>query len=271
MERFTVCTAVDEAHLRQLEVSACTWSRNRPEMADLPFVIVFDRDQVTESRVADVFRSVWRRPPELTLVPWPLQGIEYGNQRAKMLSAYVHAVPAAVKTRWWVKIDTDAIAMHHDPRWVPIEDMRSNAVVLAPKWHYCKPPNQVRALDEWGDGVPGLQDRPRLNIPVAADDNKCRYARFCSWVQFTRQDWSCEVASYCPHGWLPVPSQDGFHSYCVLRRGDPWRKYPARDYGWTNASRFSKLKMMAAAALDMAEEIDQESDTREYVESTATT
>lgn len=270
MEAPTVVTATDAAHLRQLEVTMPTWRRNRPEMGDMPFLVIYDRDEVNEARVRDVFAGTWRRMPNLTCVPWPPVGLEYANQRGKMLAAYVHVPPEYVRTRYWVKVDTDVIAVHHDPRWIPLDFFGSRNVIAAPRWGYTKPANQMALLDEWGDGVPGLQDRPPLNLLYDPAGNKCPHSRFCSWVFWVDTAWSAEVAGYCQHGWLPVPSQDGYHFYCCARRGDSWAKYGAKGFGWTNTPRLAKLKQLAAAALDMGDEPSGESDTREYEATSAT-
>lgn len=259
--RCTVVTAVDRAHLEQLEITLPTWRRNRPEMWRWPWLVIYDRDQLSPERIRAVLESEFSSRLDLCLHPWPTPGIEYSSQRAKMLSSYVHVPPSIVKTDWWMKIDTDVIAKEHNPAWVPSTADLSGKVVLAPRWGYTKPANQMAMLDRWADGA----EFPLgpLNLPYDPVAGKCCHSRFCSWVSFYNTVWTRKAANLCPHGWLPCPSQDGYHYYCVARFGDQWGKYPAKHLGWTNTPSLRKLKISTAAVMEVMEAPDIDSDERE--------
>lgn len=263
-DTFTLVTAVDRAHLEQLEVVLPTWRRNRYEAWRWPWLVIYDQTQLTAERIRAALESEFANRLDLRLQPWPPQGLEYASQRAKMLAAYVHVPPMVVRTPWWMKIDTDVIAKEFNPQWIPSTKQLAGHVVLAPRWGYTKPANQMAIFDAWAGGEDGgLFTTPKLSLPFDPESGKCSHPRFCSWVSFYRTDWTREVSGFCPHGWLPAASQDGYHFYCLARQGLSWGKYHAKAFGWTNTPRLAKLKVSAAAVMEIMDHPMLESDTRE--------
>lgn len=268
----TVVVAVDKKTLPQLKVSNETWAKNRPELFEWPFLLIYDRDAFSQSQLAAELRGTPLSGATVRTMPWPPSqpSLCYANQREKMLTAFVYAA-LSVETDWWMKIDADAIAI--EPRtlneWAPPYWFERDPIFLAPRdqqqfdpryygwiaspWSYTKPARQMADLDAWGDGVPQLAGHPRLNLPYEPTARRCRHPRMASWLSFYRTDWSRFVAqlafNFSGQWNLPVPSQDGYVFYCAKRRGDRFLRTNMKRRGWTNVPKFSKLKLRAAEAL----------------------
>ena len=251
----TVCVAIDRKTVEQLQIAAPTWLRHHPWLAAIPWVVAYDRTAIWEAEAAEALRSVGKDNARLVAWPESSEAPPYASQRERMLTSFVLIPPRYVQTTWWVKIDTDAVALAPVEwplaPWFTTPD--GPPAIVASPWSYTKPGDQMAALDDWGDRVPELAARPRLNLPYEPGSRRCRHPRIASWLSFYRTDWSRIVAGYaersCPPDHMPVPSQDGYHFYCAARRGDSVVRTKMKRHGWTNCPRLQTLRNVAAASL----------------------
>jgi len=267
----TAVVAVDEKTLPQIQVSSWTWARHRPHLFARPWIVIYDRRAFSGLELRQALCSTPLADAKVNALPWPPKEPVggYASQRERMLTGFVYA-PLRVDTAWWMKIDTDALALEYreTSSWAPpdwfqpqptsspatngLYDHRYHAWIASP-WGYTKPANQMDQLDTWGDHVPGLQEHPRLDLPFDRDGRRCRHPRMASWVSFYRTDWSCFAARLAWDSvgpWrIPVPSQDGYHFYVAQRRGDNYLRANQKRRGWTNCPRFANLQQRAAEVL----------------------
>lgn len=271
MPEFTTVVGVDAKTLPQLELTLPTWHKYRPEMFRQPWLIFYDRVAVTlpwlRRTVGHLLHGC-----DVRAVAWPSDPRAcYPTQRERMLSGFVHA-PRFVATDWWLKVDTDAVALHATdwlpPAWFEQQPQPEQPktdidpyipyapgynVWIASPWGYTKPADQMQQLDAWGDGVDALQPYPRLDVPFEPGARRARHRRMASWVSFYRTDWSryaSEVARhYCSPNHIPVPSQDGYHFYFAQRRGDRYLRAQMKRRGWTNCPRAKQLMETTAKAM----------------------
>jgi hypothetical protein len=274
---FTTVLGVDAKTLEQLVVSAPTWRKYRPEMFARPFLVFYDSTEVALSKLRETLLSLGFGESPVRAVSWPIVGRQpYANQREKMLTGFCH-VSRFVQTPWWLKVDTDAIALKPSD-WAPAEwfepddsieydpeadrpdyllgldyDPRYNVIISSP-WGYTKPGDQMAALDDWADGVDILAPYPRLDVPFTPGARRARHPRIASYVSFYRADWTrfaSDIARhYCGFDKIPVPSQDGYHFYIAKRRGDRILRANMKRRGWTNCPRIAGLRATAARALN---------------------
>lgn len=248
----TVVLVVDEKTLGQAYYSIPTWFKNRRLMWSMPWVVVYDSRALSSSRVetlADNFML-----PSPTFVPWHR---DYDNQREKMLSAWVHAPPRAVETKWWMKVDTDVVArpcdQWIDDAWFLPDENGNYAEYIASSWNYTKAKGGGGAALEWCDSLEDWGDQfpwgPRLNLHEHINEagDKIYYKRMCSYVSYYLAEASKDLADKCD--WkLPVPSQDTVVWYYTERRGARCIRSKQKAKGWLS---ISNTKNMQKAALEI--------------------
>lgn len=229
---FTTVVGVDDKHERELELVWPTWQAHRPEIFTSPLLLICDGVRSTND---------WER--RLRFVDHPAKRIvrwsqEAATQREKMLSGLVFAAAEHVQTPWYLKIDTDAVSLRAcpwiDEVWFEPIDGRPPSMVASP-WGYTKPAEWIPKLDDWGDGVEGLRDRPRLDLVPQPGAVRLRHRRIISWLMFGQTAFLRRVADWCG-GRLPVPSQDTVLWYCATRAGVPVRKVHMSGYGWAHGA-----------------------------------
>ena len=247
---FTTVVAVDGNTLAQLEISAPTWRKNRPELWNNKMLVIYDRDVVTPDALDFLDH------PFLDLYGWPPDFL-FTDQREKMLSAFVHVPPAVVTTTWWLKIDCDAVALNSDPwldpSWFEAQDTDGTLTkynsFIGSRWGYTKPSEQMSLLDLWADGISGLNAYPPLDLPYNPESKTLKHRRMASWICFFNTAWSKIASGYASYPAIPVPSEVGYHFYIAERRSDPYMLTNFKKRGWGNFSNLRKLRHVAKGVL----------------------
>lgn len=244
---YTIVIGVDAKHLLQLSWTLPTWRRHKPSLFDHPIVIFYDReDEAVNGRL---IREVVDHP-DLTVYPWPPKGVVLkdadadkwtNSQRYKMLAGYVHVPAAHVWTPYWLKLDTDAIAMGQD-NWINPEWFKNDTAFIGPKWNFTRPPDQMMVLDKWVERNKHCVDmifwsnKSPLNLVPQPDSDRLGHRRACSWCAFFNTEFTrkCAIAaaSTCGECQLPVPSQDGFLWYMATRGGYGVKPENIKAKGW---------------------------------------
>jgi hypothetical protein len=248
---FTTVLVLDKEHLPELKASWPTWVKHRPILQQNPLVVLCDTAQSRHFWLSEL-----QFLPEDNLDIVPIPQVPEMSQRERMLSAFVHMAPFFVKTPWYLKLDTDAVAHSSDSEWPMAQWFQPNdqgkvPVFVTNPWGYTKPANSLEVLDNWADTIPGLKDHPRLNVPFNPEWSRVCHSRIISWCFFGRTDWSREVACYAPNR-LPVPSQDTYLWYCAARRGDFYRTVKMKQHGWDHVSNRRKLVDQCRAIMNGA-------------------
>jgi len=233
---------VDRRHCEELRWVWPTWMRFKPELREMPAVVFHDVTQVR----ADTL-SFLREHPNVRLVPWELPNA--WNQRERMLTGFVQVPAREVTTPWYLKLDTDVIATGPGewikPEWFEPDAAGETPVFISSKWGYTKPRYVMDLLDDWGDNIPLLAGKPRLNLPYSSKDKRLKHRRIISWLFFGRTDWTREIAALTPaDGRLPYPSQDSFLFYCAARLGKRHVRVGMADYQWAH-KRLRQIKQIA--------------------------
>lgn len=268
----TVVVGIDKKTFQQFLVTYPTWKANRPELFNMPWIIFFDDTEqygVTSREIEYLYRHLRVKDDRILFVPWT--GGTYETQRQKMVTGHVYVPATHVKTRWFVKIDTDAIAhdskpLWPDPTWFEANKDVGHNVMIGSAWGYTRakgggPLNDdldawCEALESWGDKV---FSTPRLGIGelIGARDHrkgpKMFMTRLASWVCFQQTEWVRAMAFcfnvHCGAFGLPVPSQDTSLWYAAKRAGDPILYAKMAKRGWLNRTTMNSLKSEAEAVL----------------------
>ena len=265
---YTIVIGVDKAHLTQLAYSWETWQANKPSLMQQPFVIFYDRSEVTAHEIQSTLKA--KASMKITYVPWPQAGnTEFaGNnsskwsnpQRYKMLSGFVHVPAITVSTPYWLKIDTDMVATGDDD-WIDESWFKFQPAIISPPWGYTKPANQMLKLDDWVDQYGSGADSPLqllaqnkpLNLRPEEGANKVKHKRIISYVSFYNTAFTRVISQMaertCGPDQLPVPSQDGYVWYCAARIGCQIRTFSAKKRGWVWTNGINAVRAQSARAL----------------------
>jgi hypothetical protein len=263
MNDMTLVFGIDAKTIEQLKVSWPTWHRNRRSMWDWPWIVFYDNDQLTQDTVVELVDGTMAKTGEVTVVPWPFPSCPaYDSQREKMLSGHVFVPADWCRTKWHMKLDTDALAKPH-AKWLDPEWFAGDPAYVAPRWHYTKGVGFLDKLDQWGDDLDKFSVeplRPRLDIPHEANALRVGHQRMCSWCSYYRTEFTELVAEACSgyvagNEKLPVPSQDTTAWYVAARLGLPHRIENMKRLGWSNHARLDELRRVAAEILGGAHEV----------------
>lgn len=246
---FSLLLVLDPPHLDELRCTWPTWRAHRPELMQVPVLIVCDavtcphhdheawwRQQlgfvVRDNPSVDLIFSDWR--PDLP-------------QRERMLTEFIYA-PQLIETSYYLKLDTDVVATGPG-RWIEPEWFRDDPVFVASPWGYTKPAEHLETLDRWAAEIPDLQNRPAPERRVVG--GVAKHARMISWLMFGNTEWTRALAVlFEPDSRMPVPSQDTTVHYIAARHGDHYCTARMNRYGWQHIGRGGeRLKQAAAAAL----------------------
>lgn len=257
--KYTVVLGVDQVHLGQLAMTWPTWVRHKPTLVKQPLVVFYDREQISVSDIDYVLR-----PAQATLVPWPPTGVRYGGgagkwnnpQRSKMLSGFIHVAAEYVRTPYWVKVDTDVVATGYD-NWVDPAWFANDPAIVAHRWSFTKPANQMMELDNWvglwKEQLPCLHARAPLNLVPHKSADRLGHNRIIGWCGFYRTDFTRLCAQYATVtmgvGQLPVPSQDGYLWYVATRLGEAVRRVNLKALGWQQWHTSENIRRHAEEAL----------------------
>jgi hypothetical protein len=229
---FTTVTAVDAKHILQLAMTWPTWRKWKPDIIKNPMLIFYEHTQVKPEQIHAVCNH-----PNLKLVPWPPEGVVFAGddsskwsntQRHKMLAGFVYVPAEHIKTPYWLKLDTDAVATGM-PEWIDPNWFVGEPAIISHPWGFTRPADQMLQLDafiekywEKDSGPTSIFNGTKsLNlIPNPGEDRLC-HKRIGSWCGFFHSDFNricASVASYVlgsPQ--LPVASQDGYTFYMATR------------------------------------------------------
>ena len=264
MNYTTVC-GVDLKHLQQLGMVWPTWKKHKPSLLDHPMLIFYDRFCIEGDVSGVTIKSRIRNlidHPDLNIVPWPPTGAEYTGgtdkwhdphpQRKKMLSGFVHVPPRYVDTEYWLKLDTDTIATGCDD-WVDENWFAGDPAIVAQKWGFTKPPNQVELLDAWAKKH-WIMGVPQSGLLPPPGKSRLSHKRIISWCGFFRIDFSSKCSliadSTCGYGQLPVPSQDGYMWYMAQRLEQEVKRINVKSRGWMHRSSMRGIADACAEAME---------------------
>lgn len=245
---FTTVIAVDKKHFDQLSTTWPNWIKYKPSLLDHPLLVIVDDLGLIEKldRVLSDHKMI-RYFPWYPKCEYEQKTDErwYDPQRQKMLASFVFAAKQ-IKTDFWLKIDCDTISKPVDD-WINSEWFDDTPAIIASGWGYTKPPMQMVELDNWADEneIPGLSDRPRLDLYPKPGSDLVRHQRIISWCGFFNTDftrWCAKIAEdHCGYGQLPVPSQDGFMWWAATRSGWLVRRENLK-YAWIHRSTMKGIR-----------------------------
>lgn len=267
---YTTVIGLDHGHFEQLKTVWPTWLKHKPSLLDHPLIIFYDWQ--SSLRPSDILQVV-KDHPNHRLYGWPpsggytYEGDEsskwHNPQRYKMLAGFVHVPRIVVKTKYWLKLDLDTVAVGNDD-WIEESWFESDPAIVSHPWGYTKPADQMLKLDDWFDrNCRDIRDvwndyplTPILNLkPSSPSSSLVRHKRIISWCAFfdTHFTTMCSmVAGIGIEGGkfqLPVSSQDGYLWYMAIRGNFPVIRANMKSKGWEHWSTTKNVRKAAERAL----------------------
>lgn len=246
----TLVVVLDAAHLGQWRVSWPTWAKHRPELLEWPLLVVLDGQQLPEPDLRFV------QHPNMQITQWngkvgDAPDCFWGTQREKMLSAFVHVPARHVQTEYYLKLDTDVVAMERNDDWVQQKWFENDPVYVGKGWGYTKPPWHMSTMDDWGNWHREVRHHPPLNLKPTESGKIIRHKpnRMISWCMFAKTEWTAHIASYCDFPTLPIPSQDNFIWYMAERMRETCMTTNMKKFGWSWQSRMKNIRAKAEEAM----------------------
>jgi hypothetical protein len=197
----TVVVAVDNQHLNELLVSLPTWIKFKG-FDKYPFLVIYDSSQLHPSDDRfEIFKGL-----NVEYVGFRNHLDAYTTQREKMLTALTVMPGLWVKTKYYLKIDTDCVATD-DQKWFDESWLNKGYVFITNAWASTKPANAIELLDQWGAMRFPVSEFKPLNLPYDPADGKIKHKRIISWLFLCNTEWSAKVAEYFNHdGIYKLPS-----------------------------------------------------------------
>jgi len=265
---WTIVLGVDAKHLWQLYVVLPTWIKNKPSLFISPMIVFYDHRELEENRVFNLISSVHNN---FELVSWPPANVKYeeessskwnSSKRMSMLSGFVHVPAQHVKTKYWLKLDTDVIAMGNDD-WVDDDWFKNDPSIIGHSWPFTKPANQMVILDDWFDSnlteimtntiMYNESENGRLNLIPKEGHSKLRHKRIASWCSFFNTEFTkfcSDVAiKICGEGKLPVASQDSYMWYMAKRCGFNMIMTSMKKRGWKCRNNMRQIEIAVQEAM----------------------
>lgn len=230
MTDYTLLMGFDAEHHAEHKVSAETLIKNCPQLTEVPWVVAADSDVYEKLSWVNGLSKVQivevNSPKE-----WP--------QRERMLAALTLQAPQYIRTKYLLKLDTDAICTSPQVGFPRNEWFEGDPVYVASGWSYSKPADAIQRLDDWADTVPELASYPRLNIPFDPASSRVAHKRCISWLYFGRTDWHQWAARILGER-LPVPSHDTCLHFLAERTKQFYRHVRFSKLGWHHIGRGGK-------------------------------
>jgi hypothetical protein len=227
----TVVVAVDNKHLDEIQVSLPTWLKYK-NFAQYPFLVIYDADELHLSDPRfEIFKGL-----NVEFVSW--KGT-YASQREKMLTALTVLPGKQVKTDYYLKIDTDCVALD-DQKWFDESWLKKGYVFISNPWSSTRPANAIELLDHWT--AHNIQQSRPLNLPYNMADGKIKHKRIISWLFLCKTEWSAKMAEFFnKNGRYELPSissterkvsQDTVLWYLAESRGYKYKVFSFKSKGW---------------------------------------
>jgi hypothetical protein len=237
LNNITLVLCIDNFHLDELKFAWKTWKFFKPELINIPNkILLYDieiKNRLSELSFLD---------ESFTLYEFKNKSY-YVSQRDAMLTSWFEAAKQ-VKTKFYMKIDTDCFATNNSTDWISAIQDRNDFRIISNPWGYTKNPQRLINLDNWGDIALCTKNYPRLNLIPNEGSNQIIHSRIISFLGIFDTNWTNLITEDCwknDHYELPDPSQDTFTWYCAERRNDPIKRIRFKRFGFSH-TRLKKIK-----------------------------
>jgi hypothetical protein len=225
----TLLQVIDNTHINELKTSWATWNQFKPEITSLPLLLVYDAE--IESRLKEISHIIDR--PNVTLQKFTNK-IYYKSQRDAMLTSFFEGT-SNIKTKNYLKLDTDCVALNDDKSWLTEVSDIDNYVFIAKGWSVARK-DYLDIMETWCDSIDELRDKPRItNYSMKECGKKLKIKRITSWFYLGNVEWNNKWTNLCKidnHFELPICSHDSFLWHVAERGQFKYKRVNMKNYGF---------------------------------------
>ena len=226
LPKFTVVVPVHQGELDKLKQSWPTWTKFKPWLAELP-LRVMHHPHVSGADIQSIVGS----HPDCRVEVLSIES----NEKWDWERTKITELPKQVETDWFWMLEPSAIATSGQD-WITPSLFTSDQpgkppVFAACRWGYTKPAQIYELLDDWGDQIESLQNRPRLNWKPSTNSDRLQHDAVSTWSFLVQTNWARAVAKTVNEA-TPACEHSTFMLYCASRLGEPVKRLPMKQMGW---------------------------------------
>ena len=169
-----------------------------------------------------------------------------------MLSGFVHVAAEHVRTEFWLKLDVDCVATMH-PDWIDEAWFVDEPAIVAQRWGFTKPANQMLDLDRWALRLFDELPSEPLNLRPNEGSSRLNHKRIISWCGFFQTEFTRTCSRLANESGyinsMPVASQDGYMWYVAKRFGLPIKRVDMKQRGWQHWLTMRNIKRACEEAM----------------------
>lgn len=249
--KFTTVIAADSEHLEELAIVWPTWAKHRPEILANPMLLMLDMDANQDESggyYSDPHQAVaFLDHPNLS-IHLVVKTDPSVSQREFMLTQFVDYAPFQIDTNYFLKLDTDVVAVEGG-EWFKRSWFDDYPAFVASPWGYSKPADSMMIMDEWANRHPEFRDSLPLNLTFDGTSDRVFHPRVISYVYWGRADWHRTIATFFDER-MPIASQDGYCWYCAERLHEHYVRVRQSHFGWRHINGIDRLREAARKVLE---------------------
>lgn len=218
----TVVTVVDPRYAPKLKANIKRWMQ-LPGLKEQQFLVMVNG-----------FKGPWERQflklPNVRVVRWDYDHKEV-TRREFMLAAFLFGSARHVKTRYWMKLDADAVPCCKKWRWPDFEKF----TIVSHRWGFTRMKSDGQASRHWFNRLDDIfsPDKPYFSRLFSPETSWVSHRkgnpdglpmRFNSFCHIEKTEFTKRVAQHLlKHnaGRMAIPSQDTIAWYCAVLWQEP--------------------------------------------------
>lgn len=232
LPELSLVTWVDQSSARTFKFAWSTWSVLRPELADVPVVVV--HSPFFEPKRAGLEALV--ESPRVRFIRAATGGEENGFE--SLTAGCIKAVADCVATPWFLQLAPGAMATAacrwFRSDWFAPDPQGRLPVLIGDPLVLSDYPADLERLNDWADQITEFKPYPRLKPAVHPSKRVPREESSLNRCYFGNTAWVREIAKFVKE--LPEhASHELLLPYCALRRAEYTVAVGMAKFGWEQA------------------------------------
>lgn len=225
LKDITLLQVVDSHHIDELIYSWETWKKYKPEICELPLMLVYDSDCGSDLHKLSHITNINTEFYEFKNKKY------YSSQRDAMITSFFEGV-RKIKTKYYLKLDTDCVANDDSKDWISAISDRDEYRFISKGWSLSRK-DYIKMIEKWCSI--NYPDKKILEGFTEKGEKKLRKNRIISWFFLGNVEWNLKISEKCwrdDHYELACPSHDTFLWYMAEFFGDKYKREDFKKMGF---------------------------------------